>query len=426
MYLMILALAIFIITYVLIITEWINKMLAAMIGGFALILTGILQQPEAFSAVDWNVIFFLIGMMLVISVLKDTGLFMYMAIKTAKLARGKPLLIMIYMFVITAVVSAFLGSVTTVMILVPILLLITGELKISPVPFIITMVVASNIGGAATMIGDPPNIIIGSATNLTFIDFLLNLTPPAIITTIFSCGLIWLMYRKGMKVSTENRARLLSYKEDNLIKSRKKLAIALVVLFLMLVGLALQSVLGIHTATISMSAGLLLLAISSRKKVEHVLTNDVDWVTIFFFIGLFIIVESLVKTGFINMLANGVVELTRGRAKETSLAILWLSGVFSAFIDNVPFVAAMIPVIEHIGEVAKQITDINPLWWSLALGTCLGGNGTLIGASANIVAVGIAKHNGYHIRFRDFTKVSAVFTLLSLVICTFYILLRYF
>lgn len=426
MTLMLIALAIFVITYLLIITEWINKMLAAMIGGFTLIVTGILGQPEAFAAVDWNVIFFLIGMMLVISVLKDTGLFMYIAIKTAKLARGKPIYIMIYMFVITAFVSAFLGSVTTIMILVPILLLITGELKISPLPFIITMVVASNIGGAATMVGDPPNIIIGSATKYTFLDFLFNLTPPALLISAASIGMIWLFYHKRMKVSTENRARLMSYQEQNLIKSKRNLVISLSVLALMLIALAMQSILGVQTATISMSAGLLLLTLSSRKKVEQVLTNDVDWVTIFFFIGLFIIVESLVKTGFISMLANAVISITHGEPRTTSMAILWMSGVFSAFIDNVPFVAAMIPVIEHIGEVAKQITNIDPLWWSLALGTCLGGNGTLIGASANIVAVGIAKHNGVHISFRQFTKISSIFTIVSLLLCTAYILLRYY
>lgn len=426
MTLMLIALAIFVITYLLIITEWINKMLAAMIGGFTLIVTGILGQPEAFAAVDWNVIFFLIGMMLVISVLKDTGLFMYIAIKTAKLARGKPIYIMIYMFAITAFVSAFLGSVTTIMILVPILLLITGELKISPLPFIITMVVASNIGGAATMVGDPPNIIIGSATKYTFLDFLFNLTPPALLISAASIGMIWLFYHKRMKVSTENRARLMSYQEQNLIKSKRNLVISLSVLALMLIALAMQSILGVQTATISMSAGLLLLTLSSRKKVEQVLTNDVDWVTIFFFIGLFIIVESLVKTGFISMLANAVISITHGEPRTTSMAILWMSGVFSAFIDNVPFVAAMIPVIEHIGEVAKQITNIDPLWWSLALGTCLGGNGTLIGASANIVAVGIAKHNGVHISFRQFTKISSIFTIVSLLLCTAYILLRYY
>lgn len=423
---MLAALAIFIGTYVFIITEWINKMLAAMIGGFLLVLIGIVNQDMAFHAIDWNVIFFLIGMMLVISVLRETGVFMWLAIKAAKLARGKPLNILLLMFVVTAVISAVMGSVTTVMILVPIVLLICEELKISPIPFIITMVVASNMGGAATMIGDPPNVMIGSATRYTFPDFVMNLTPAVVVITLFSLGLIVLLYRGRLHVSLQNRAKLLSYKEDKLIKRRHTLYIALGVLLLMLIGLAFESKLHIGTATISMSAGLFLLAISSRKRVEHVLINDIDWVTIFFFIGLFMIVEGLVKTGLISKLADQVIVTTGGRPKPTAMAILWLSGVFSAFIDNVPFVAAMIPVLKQIGSIINIPGQIDPIWWALSLGTCLGGNGTLIGASSNIVAVGIAKRNGHHISFWEYTKIGMLFTLLSLLLSTGYILLRYF
>lgn len=426
MYLMLLALAIFALTYLLIITEWINKMLAAMIGGFALILTNILTQPQAMTAVDWNVIFFLIGMMLVISVLRETGLFMYIAIKAAKIGRGSPLRIMLLMFVVTAVVSAFLGSVTTIMILVPIALFIASELKINPVPMITSMVIASNMGGAATMIGDPPNILIGSATKYNFLDFIFNLTPPIILITITSLGIIWLMYRGKMHVTRANRAKLMSYRENEIIQDKRTLFIALAVLGAMLAGMALQGTLGYETATISMTAGLFLLAIGKKKKVEHILINDVDWVTIFFFIGLFIIVEGLVKTGFIDMVATRIIAFTGGKPRTTSMAILWISGVFSAIIDNVPFVAAMIPMIEKIGASIPGAHAIDPVWWSLALGTCLGGNGTLIGASANIVAVGIANRNGFHISFREFTKIGAIFTLNSLIFSTLYILIRYY
>ena len=426
MTLMLIALAVFIVTYIFIITEWINKMLAALTGGFLIIVTGIIHQHEALIAVDWNVIFFLIGMMLVISVLKKTGVFMYVAIHTAKIAKGKPLMILILMFLVTAFLSAFLGSVTTIMILVPIVLLICGELKITPIPFIITMVIASNMGGAATMVGDPPNILIGSATNYQFLDFLFNLTPPVIIITITSLGLIKLIYGKRMRVSTENRARLMSYREDTLIKDRPLLIRSGIVLLLMLTALAMQGVLGIETATISMSAGLALLIMSDRKKVETVLMNDIDWVTIFFFIGLFMIVESLVLTGFIDMLAKQIIFATRGEPKAASMMILWLSGAFSAIIDNVPFVAAMIPLVETMGTYINNPDAMHPIWWSLALGTCLGGNGTLIGASANIVAVGIANRNGFHISFKQFTIIGLIFTLNSLVISAIYILLRYF
>ncbi len=426
MHLMLAALVIFIVTYILIITEWINKMLAALIGGFLLILTGILKQEIAFAAIDWNVIFFLIGMMLVISVLRDTGVFMWLAIKSAKLARGRPLPIMLLMFLITAFLSALLGSVTTIMILVPIILLICHELKITPIPFIITMVVASNMGGAATMIGDPPNIIIGSATEFTFLDFITNLTPPVLLITAASLLLIVAMYRKQLQVSDRDRAMLMNYQEANLIRRPRILAIALAVTALMLTGLALESVLQIGTATVAMSAGLFLLAVSGRKRVEQILVNDVDWVTLFFFIGLFIIVESLVETGFISLMADKVMSITQNQAKPTSMAILWLSGVLSAFIDNVPFVTTMIPVIENIGQTITQAHELDPIWWAMALGTCLGGNGTLIGASSNIVAAGIAKQNGFRISFWEFTKVSALYTLLSLLISAAYILLRYF
>lgn len=423
---MLLALLIFGATYLFIITEWINKMLAAMIGGFTILLLGIVKQHQAFIAIDWNVIFFLIGMMLVISVLRETGLFMFIAIKTAKLAKGKPLRIMIFMFVATALVSAFLGSVTTIMILVPIVLLIAGELKISPVPFVITMVIASNFGGAATMIGDPPNILIGSATDYSFMDFIVNLTPPVLLIVASSLGIIWLLYRKGMIVSNERRAKLMEYNEANLITNKRLLAFALFILFLMLAAFSLQEVLGLETATIAMAAGLTLLAVGSRKKVEKVLTHDVDWITIFFFIGLFMIVESLVETGFIDLIANVIISITHGEPKTTSMVILWISGIFSAVIDNVPFVAAMIPMLEKLGVYIGDPSKMHPLWWSLALGTCLGGNGTLIGASANIVAIGIANRNGFPISFKDFTKIGALFTFNSMLISTVYIWFRYY
>ena len=425
MLLMIIALLVFIITYLCIITEWVNKMLAALIGGFVIIVLGVVDQSIAFSAIDWNVIFFLIGMMLTISVMRETGMFMYIAIKTAKIAKGSPLKIMALMFIATALISAILGSVTTVMILVPIVLLISEELKITPVPFIITMVVASNMGGAATMIGDPPNILIASATKYTFVDFVLNLTPVILIIVIFSLGLIWFLYRGKMRVSNERRAKIMEYNDKNLITNHKLLWITLGVVGLMLLAFIFQKPLHLENATIAMAAGLILVFVGSRKKVETIILNDIDWITIFFFIGLFMIVEGLVHTGFIDLLAQGVMSVTNGEPKTTSMVILWLSGILSAFIDNIPFVAAMIPMIERIGEVITDPVQIEPLWWALSLGTCLGGNGTLVGASANIVAVGIANRNGYKISFMDYTKIGVLFALESVIISSLYIWIRY-
>ncbi|HPI42713.1 MAG TPA: ArsB/NhaD family transporter [Candidatus Cloacimonas acidaminovorans] len=425
MLLMIIALLVFIVTYLCIITEWVNKMLAALIGGFVIIVLGVVDQSIAFSAIDWNVIFFLIGMMLTISVMRETGMFMYIAIKTAKIAKGSPLKIMAMMFIATAVISAILGSVTTVMILVPIVLLIAEELKITPAPFIITMVVASNMGGAATMIGDPPNILIASATKYTFIDFFLNLTPAIVIIVIGSLGLIWLLYRGKMYVSNERRAKIMEYNDKNLITHPKLLWITLTVVGLMLLAFIFQKPLHLENATIAMAAGLILVFIGSRKKVETIILNDIDWITIFFFIGLFMIVEGLVHTGFIDLLANGVMSITNGEPKTTSMVILWLSGILSAWIDNIPFVAAMIPMIKSIGLHMQSAVQVQPLWWALSLGTCLGGNGTLVGASANIVAVGIANRNGYKISFMDYTKIGILFALESMLLSSVYIWFRY-
>ena len=309
---MIVALLVFTAAYLLIITEWINKMLSSLIGGFLIILLGIVSQPAAFAAIDWNVIFFLIGMMLVISVLRETGIFMFVAIKIAKLARGSPLHIMMMMFLATALISAFLGSVTTIMILVPIVMLISAELKITPVPFIITMVIASNMGGTATMVGDPPNVMIGSATDLSFTDFIVNLTPPVLIITLSSLAIIHLLYGVKMKVSNERRAKLMEYSDTNIISDKRLLYISLIIMALMITAFSLQEVLKLETATIAMASGLLLVVIGSRKKVEKILIHDVDWITIFFFIGLFMIVEGLVVTGFIDMLASSVVKITKG------------------------------------------------------------------------------------------------------------------
>ena len=425
MLLMIIALLVFILTYLCIITEWINKMLAALIGGFVIIVLGVVDQTLAFSAIDWNVIFFLIGMMLTISVMRKTGMFMYIAIKTAKIAKGSPLKIMAMMFVATAVISAILGSVTTIMILVPIVLLIAEELKITPAPFIITMVIASNMGGASTMIGDPPNILIASATKYTFIDFFLNLTPAIVIVMIGSLGLIWLLYRGKMYVSNERRAKIMEYNDKNLITNPKLLWITLGVVGLMLLAFIFQKPLHLENATIAMAAGLILVFIGSRKKVEEIILNDIDWITIFFFIGLFMIVEGLVHTGFIDLLAQGVMSITNGEPKTTSMVILWLSGILSAWIDNIPFVAAMIPMIKSIGLQMQNVAQVQPLWWALSLGTCLGGNGTLVGASANIVAVGIANRNGYKISFMDYTKIGLIFALESMLLSSAYIWFRY-
>lgn len=425
MTLMIIALLIFVSTYVLIMTEWIHKMTAALLGAFLVVVTGAISQGKAFAAVDWNVIFLLIGMMMVMGVLKATGIFQWLAIKTAKFAKARPLRILLLMFFVTAFVSAFLDNVTTVMILIPIALLIAGELKITPIPFIVTMAIASNIGGTATMIGDPPNVMIGSATQYSFMDFMYHLSPLVIVVVSISLGITWLLYRKGMVVTNENRARLMNYKEENLIADKKLLRRSLIVTGLMLLAFLFQDKLHLQIATVAMISGLVLMIFNNRKRVDNFLAHDIDWATILFFIGLFIIVGALIETGFIDIVSKQIMSASGHDLRKTSVIILWFSGIFSAFIDNVPFVATMIPLIKSIGTHFPPAA-MHPVWWALSLGACLGGNGTLIGASANIVSVGLAHKNGFSISFMDFTKIGVIYTLNSLVISTLYILIRYF
>ncbi|PKN78555.1 MAG: hypothetical protein CVU48_08010 [Candidatus Cloacimonetes bacterium HGW-Cloacimonetes-1] len=424
MFLTLVALLIFGISYIFIITEWVNKMSAALLGGFLVVIFGIMNQETAMSYIDWNVIFLLIGMMMVVSVLKQTGVFQYIAIKTAKLAGGKPFRILLFMFVITGILSALLDNVTTVMMLIPVVLLITNELKVNPVPFVVTMAIASNIGGTATMIGDPPNILIGSSTDYNFNDFIINLAPAVVVIMIFSIGMLYLLYRKGLHVSNESKSRVMEYDVSKLIKNRTLLIRSLIVLTLMMVAFLLQDTLHIESASIAMTAGLVLLIMSNRRKVDQVLMHDIDWITIFFFIGLFMIVGSLQERGLLSMIADKTVDLTHGNIKYTSFAILWLSGILSSIIDNVPFVATMIPVIKSI-EIQIGLGKIDALWWSLALGSCLGGNGTLIGASANIVAVGIANKNGCKVSFKQFTQIGILFALMSYLVSTIYLYIRY-
>jgi Na+/H+ antiporter NhaD/arsenite permease-like protein len=425
MFNMALVLLIFAVTYIIIITEWINKMTIALLGGFLIILCGIMTQDVAMSYIDWNVIFLLIGMMIIMGVLRETGVFQYIAIKTAKLAKGSPLRIMLLMFLVTATISAFLDNVTTVMIIVPVTILITNELNVSPIPFVISAAVASNIGGTATLIGDPPNILIGSATKLSFIDFFFHLTPVIVVIMAASLLFIYFKFKGKMVVTNERKARLLEFDDSQLITNKSLLRRAGVVMGLLLVGFFVQEFIGLSSATIAMTAALVMLIMSNRKEVEQILTKDVDWVSLFFFIGLFMIVGGLKETGVLGISAKFILRITHSNLQVTSLAIIWFSGILSAVIDNVPFVATMIPLIKDMQSSFGNVS-IDPLWWSLALGSCLGGNATLIGASANIISAGIAKKSGYPISFGTFFKASVIITFISLVISTIYIYLRYF
>lgn len=420
---MFLGLAIFLVVYILIALDVLNKAIAVLAGGVIFIALGFINQEKAFLSIDWNVIFLLISMMIIIGITKHTGLFQFIAIKAAKIAKGEPIIILLLLSLITAVFSAFLDNVTTVLILTPVCILIAVELGISPVPFVISIAVASNIGGTATLIGDPPNIMIGSAAKLDFNDFLFTLTPIVLVILVIFTILFYFIFRKKLVVTLERKARIMDFDENKTLENIPLLIKSVVVLCIVIVGFLVHSILNLEPATISLLGASLLMVIAGRKNV-HDFFNEIEWETIFFFIGLFIIVGGLVELGIIKVLAKWLFTITKGDIKVTSISMIWFSGIFSSFVDNIPYVATMIPLIQDIAtNVGNEA--VLPLWWSLSLGACLGGNGTLIGASANVVSAGLSAKSGHKISFIEFTKYGILITFFSLLASTLYIYMRF-
>ena len=423
---MIIALAIFITSYVFIATEKINKIVVALTGGVIMILFGFVDQNDAFSNfIDWNVIFLLIGMMIMVGVVKRTGIFECIAVLVAKKAKGDPKKIIIILFVVTAFFSSFLDNVTTIVVLIPISILIAVELKISPIPFVISQTIAGMIGGASTLIGDPSNLMIGSAAGKSFMDFLENITFFVAFLAIVNSVVVYLFFRKQLVVSNERRARIMEFDEKKLITDKGLLIYGCFVFAIFLGLLIFQEHLDLHAATIALLSAVLLLFKAKSLNIEHFINNDIDWNTILFFCGLFTMVGALEKTGLITYISDHIVALTHGNIKLTSISLLWTTGIAAAFLDNVPFAAATIPVVHHLTDGLTHVQE-TPIWWSFILGACLGGTGTLIGCTANIVAVGISKKSGYPISFWAFTKYGAVIALINLTLATCFILLRYF
>lgn len=416
----IIAIAVFLITFVIIVSERFHRTVAALAGATAVVLTGLLTWDDAIHAIDFNVIGLLIGMMTIVGITRKTGVFEYIAIKAAKMAGGEPLKILAYLALVTAVLSALLDNVTTVLLIVPVTFAITGKLKINPLPFLFTEIIASNIGGTATLIGDPPNIIIGSASKLGFMDFVLTLTPVVVI--IYLLTILWLqfLYRGQLKKKEEMQSEIMQLKEQDLIEDPIILKKSLAVLALTILGFVAHQYVHLESSVIALSGASLLLLIT-KEDVEHAL-QAVEWPVIFFFIGLFIVVGGLVETGVIESVSKWVLKATGGNLLLTGLLTLWLSALASGFVDNIPFVATMIPLIQDMGHFGG-ITDLNLLWWSLSLGACLGGNGTIIGASANIIVVGLAEKRGYPISFMDFLKLAFPMMLMSIIISTVYLVL---
>ena len=430
------ATSILILTYAVIIAERFNRAIVALLGAAAVIGTGVLTQDQAIQGIDFNTIGLLTGMMILVGITKECGIFQFLAIKAAKAAKGSPWGILVMLSIVTAVLSAFLDNVTTVLLVAPVTLLIADELKINPYPLLFAEINASNTGGTATLIGDPPNIMIGSATSLTFNDFVIHLTPVAIVA--FSATLIplWFMYGKTMFASPEARARIMAFNEYEAIRDVGLLKHCLLVFSLVILGFILAHSIGMEPATIALGgAALLLLLVTFSLDNEqaghkvHTMFGQVEWITIFFFCGLFIIVTGVEDTGLLQSIADWTLSLTAGNFTVTTLAILWVSAILSAIVDNIPFVATMIPMIKSMLPVFQQagipIEQAETLWWALSLGACLGGNGTLVGASANLIVAGIAERNGVPFRFLPFLKVAFPLMILQVLISTIYIWMRY-
>lgn len=424
------AIAIFLVTYAIIISEKINRAVIAMLGAALMIIFGIVDLHKAFTQhIEWGTITLLIGMMMLVGITSKSGFFQYVAIKTAKLAKGRPLRILVMLSLLTAALSAFLDNVTTVLLIVPVTFSITRILQVNPVPYLISEVLFSNIGGTATLIGDPPNIMIGSANkHLDFNAFLFNLTPIVLIIMIVTISILALIYRRQLKTDEKLVNELLNVNEAEYIKDAALLKKSVSVLFLTILGFILHSVIHVDAAVIAMTGAVILMLIGVREhEIEDVFTS-IEWVTIFFFAGLFTLVGGLVDIGLIKSLAEKALEVTGGDISVAAYFILWVSGLASATIDNIPFVATMIPLIKDMAVgmgLSPDSAQIEVLWWALSLGACLGGNGTLIGASANVIVAGIASREGHGFSYMDFLKIGAPLTFIALLLSHVYLFIRY-
>lgn len=418
-YQVIFATAVFLISYGVIVSEKVHRAVVALVGAALIALAKVMSPDQAVEAIDFNTIGLLVGMMIIVGITRQTGVFEYLAIKAAKRSGGHPLKIMAALGLVTAVLSAFLDNVTTVLLIVPVTFAIAQKLKISPLPFLIVEILTSNIGGTATLIGDPPNIMIGSATKLGFMDFIINLTPVVVVVYVLTIFLLRLIYRKQLVADPHLQKGIMDLNENDEIKDPVLLKKCLFVLFLTISGFVLHQFVHLESSVIALSGASLLLLIT-REDPEHAL-HAVEWPVIFFFVGLFIIVGALEHVGVIEAVARFALKLTGGEVVSSGILILWISAIASAFVDNIPFVATMIPLIQDMGRLGG-IENLNFLWWSLSLGACLGGNGTVIGASANVVVIGMAEKRGTHISFIGFMKVAFPLMIMSIVVSMAYLL----
>ena len=420
-------------TYALIMSEKINRAIIALIGASLMIVIGVFSQEEAIKGIDWNTIGLLTGMMILVSVSRRSGMFQYIAVWSAQAAKAHPAGILFLLQITTAVLSAFLDNVTTVLLIVPVTLAITKELEVPPYPYLFAEIFASNIGGTATLIGDPPNILIGSQVGLDFNAFVVHLTPVIIIVMIAQALMIYLVWGRDLKTTPEREARVMAMNPAASIEDWLLLKQSLVVITIVMLGFVLARPLHLEPATIAMLGAAVLMLLDNWAHLAakaaqniHQTFSDVEWITIFFFVGLFMVVHGVEYGGLLKLLAEKLVAATGGSMASAGYAILWASAFLSAIVDNIPFVATMIPLIKSMAPAYGGADKIEPLWWCLSLGACLGGNGTLIGASANLTVAGIAERNNIPFRFMTYTLYAFPMMLVSVAICHIYVWWRYF
>ena len=416
----IISIVIFVVVMVFIISEKVHRTTAALAGAVALILAGVVSFDTGVEHIDFGTLGVLVGMMIFVAVVKNSGIFEYLAIRAAKIAKGSPWLIMVLFVLITAVLSAFLDNVTTVLLIGPVTYTVCKMLEVNPIPFFLTEIIASNVGGTATLIGDPPNIMIGSATGLTFFDFLANDGPAVLIILVVSIAIFYVMYGRNMGASQEKRDHIMAMHAHEAIKDQGLFKKSVVMIFLVALAFVVHGALDIEPSVVALAAAAIMLIIG-RADVEHTLM-DVEWATIGFFAGLFVVVGGLAETGVIEMMAYALIDATGGNLMVTIIVLVWASAIISSFLDNIPLVATLIPIITTMESTGM---DVMPLWWAVSLGACIGGIGTLIGASANVVLASISGKYGHPITFMEYTKVGFPLMILFTAISCAYLVLRF-
>ncbi|WP_314012678.1 ArsB/NhaD family transporter [Mogibacterium diversum] len=416
----VIAIVVFVVVIGLIISEKVNSAAAALAGAMALVVTGVMSAHKALSYIDFNTIGLLVGMMVLVAIIRQSGLFEYVAIKAAKMVHGDPWKIMIAFILLTAVLSGILDNVTTVLLVGPMTIAIAKMLEINPVPFLMTQILASNVGGTATLIGDPPNIMIGSAANLSFVDFLKNTGLAVALVIVFMIVMMRFVYKKEIEVEGLDTSKIMNLDPDKSITDKPLLIKGVVVIVLVILGFIFHDQIGMETSVIALTAAAVMLIIGGVN-VDNAI-QDVEWTTIAFFMALFVVVGGLTETGVIKQVAAVIIERTAGHPVMMMLILLWASALLSSFLNNIPFIATLIPLVLALKADGM---DAEPLWWAISLGACLGGNGTMIGASANVVLSDISTKHGYPITFKSYLRVGMPFMLGSVLISMVFLLVKY-